>query len=829
METTRFLWNVTPYSLPETQVISGKARFTVLTDRLIRAEYDEEARFENRASQSVFYRDFEAPPFTVTRENGQLCIDTGAVCLRYREGMPFAADTLSLTLHNEPASTWHYGEVLENLGGTVRTLDGVDGAIPLGQGVCARRGIAVLDDSRTMLLGEDGWVELRRADTKDLYLFGYGYDYIRAVQDFMRLTGTPPLLPAYALGNWWSRYHRYSQEEYMALMERFRKEEIPFSVAVVDMDWHVTDIPEELQEDEPRVRDGWTGYSWNRELFPDYKAFLQYLHHFNLKTALNLHPHAGIRRHEDMYEAMATACGIDPQSGERVRFDILSKTFMANYFDIVHHPYEEDGVDFWWMDWQQGTDYFWLHEPNTNGHLHDEREVLDPLWMLNHLHILDIARDGKRPMFFSRYSGAGSQRYPVGFSGDTFVSWDSLRFQPYFTATASNIGYPWWSHDIGGHMFGYRDDELTVRWMQLGVLSPINRLHSTANDYQRKEPWCYGAEAQPVMKQWLRRRHQLFPYLYTMNYRVHKERLPLIWPMYYTHPTCQAAYEVPNQYWFGSELMVAAITSPRSEISRLSRVEAWLPKGEWFDAENGLHYASAHGRKLTLNRDLSHYPVLAKAGAIVPLAVYEDNCLQNAQTMEILVFPGASNSFTLYEDGLDGQAYRDGAFAQTVMMLSYGKEAVFTVHAASGDASLLPLERTLTVKLRGWHRDIAVSVTVDGRAVKAACSYDTETNTTAVSLTATPLETVQVTVTGEELMHDNADATERALDVIQKSQMQIAWKCELHDAVVSDRPVHRKLMSASALGYGCDAVRDALRELLTLTQEEYEGDPSTWL
>ena len=87
-------------------------------------------------------------------------------------------------------------------------------------------------------------------------------------------------------------------------------------------------------------------------------------------------------------------------------------------------------------------------------------------------------------MTFSRYAGPLS---PV--SGrvlwDTVVTWESLQFQPYFTATASNIGYGWWSHDIGGHMFGYRDEELEARWYQLGTFSPINRLHSTDSPVQR--------------------------------------------------------------------------------------------------------------------------------------------------------------------------------------------------------------------------------------------------------------------------------------------------------------------------------------------------------
>jgi alpha-glucosidase (family GH31 glycosyl hydrolase) len=150
---------------------------------------------------------------------------------------------------------------------------------------------------------------------------------------------------------------------------------------------------------------------------------------------------------------------------------------------------EEEGVDFWWIDWQQG---------NTT-----KIEGLDPLWMLNHYHYLDSRRSGARGLTFSRYAGPGSHRYPVGFSGDTVISWDSLAFQPYFTANASNIGYGWWSHDIGGHMMGYRDDELYLRWLEFGVLSPIMRLHSTAIEVLGKEPWKYRADICENAEKWL--------------------------------------------------------------------------------------------------------------------------------------------------------------------------------------------------------------------------------------------------------------------------------------------------------------------------------------
>ena len=155
--------------------------------------------------------------------------------------------------------------------------------------------------------------------------------------------------------------------------------------------------------------------------------------------------------------------GGTPTRAIRSRSTSPIRGFLAAYFDLVHRPLEDQGVDFWWIDWQSGP--------------HSRIVGIDPLWMLNHFHFLDNARGGRRPLTFSRYAGPGSHRYPVGFSGDTLVTWASLDFQPYFTATASNVGYGWWSHDIGGHMLGGRDDELATR---LGAARGVLPDHAAA-------------------------------------------------------------------------------------------------------------------------------------------------------------------------------------------------------------------------------------------------------------------------------------------------------------------------------------------------------------
>ena len=236
-----------------------------------------------------------------------------------------------------------------------------------------------------------------------------------------------------------------------------------------------------------------------------YKSFLNNLQNRNLKVTLNLHPADGIRHFEDMYNDVAKAVGIDPETKEDVKFSCKRDDFWNAYFDKVHKPYEKDGVDFWWIDWQQGKK--------------SDIEGLDPLLALNHYHFLDNAENGKLPLILSRYAVLGSHRYPLGFSGDTAINHKVLDFQPYFTANAANAAYFWWSHDIGGHHFGYKDDELYLRWIEFGVFSPILRLHSTSNDLRGKEPWKYRRDVYLSAKKWLNFRHRLIPYIFTLFYK----------------------------------------------------------------------------------------------------------------------------------------------------------------------------------------------------------------------------------------------------------------------------------------------------------------------
>lgn len=777
-------------------IVQGdKYRFTVLTPQLIRLEYDEAGIFEDRATQVVLNRNFPVPEFRVVEKPDSLEIITSKLYLVY-DKKRFSKNGLSIDVNGNVSnwkSKWHFGESFVNLKGTARTLDEADGAVALEDGILSHNGFSVLDDSKSLIIDEDGWVTPREGNRIDTYFFGYGRDYLECLKDFFRLCGETPLIPRFALGNWWSRYHKYTDTEYKELMERFEKEGIPFSVAVIDMDWHLVDI-------DPKYGSGWTGYTWNREFFPDPKEFMDWLHKKGLRITLNVHPADGVRAHEEMYVDMAKELGVDYEKGDKINFDITDPKFMEAYFKYLHHPNEEMGVDFWWIDWQQGTT--------------TKIEGLDPLWMLNHYHYLDNKRDGKRPLILSRYAGPGSHRYPVGFSGDAVVTWESLDFQPYFTATASNIGYGWWSHDIGGHMYGYKDDQLFTRWVQFGVFSPIMRLHSSNNPFIVKEPWQFNPYTESIVKKFLFLRHQLVPYLYTMNHRFNKEGEPLIQPMYYKNPFDDEAYKVPNQYWFGTDMIVCPITKPVDEKLTMGSFDGWLPEGTYFDFFNGRVYKG--GRRISLFRGLDTIPVLVKAGSIIPMTDEKAvrNEVNNPEALEIRIYAGENGTLHLYED--NGLSPDDSSFmdAITTMEFKWRETSEFVIKAVKDKEGVIPRKRDYRLKFIGVEDTCDISVSVSGKETTFHKEYDNSTNTLQILLTNVETnKDLKVKLHTKGCLAGN-NISDQVFELLNKAQIEYELKTLIYKVITKHSDRTSLLGELSSMGLD-RSLLSALFEILT--------------
>ena len=639
-----------PQVRPENVVLFGDYRISVLADRLFRIEKDEKREFCDEATEAVWFRDMAPVPFTVKETEGGVDITTARVTLAFRDKL----EESYILLDGEKKPLNNEG----NLRGTYSTLDRCNGndymetdgvtvlrRIELDYGVVSKSGVAVLDYTNSSVLKQDGMITKERNDELDIYVFAYGHDYREAVQAYYMICGETPRIPRYAFGNWWSRYYAYTEEEYIDVMERMEDRDIPVTVATVDMDWHwsrtldaVKKITESGKNDEFHGgKSGWTGYSWNTDLFPDYRRFLKRLQDKGLKVTLNLHPATGVRYFEDMYEEMATAMGIDPKTEAPVKIDFTSDQFINAYFKILHKPYEHDGVDFWWIDWQQG--------PRAKA------AGIDIMWVLNHYHTLDNGKE-HMPLILSRYSGLGAHRYPLGFSGDTLITWKTLAYLPYFTANATNIGFTWWSHDIGGHFDGAKDDELYVRSVQFGVFSPINRLHCTSARYMTKEPSYYMNGTGLVAEEFLRLRHKMIPFIYSASIDTTEKGIALMEPMYYDHPEQKEAYEYVSQYMFGGQLLVAPVITP-GDAKKMAKTSVWLPEGKWTDIFTGHVYTG--GRVVDMVRWMDSIPVLAKEGGFFVLdGRKHTNSVDLPDVLDVMTFNG-NGAYTLKEDNEKGR------------------------------------------------------------------------------------------------------------------------------------------------------------------------------
>ena len=698
-------------------VIEGSARFTVLTPRLIRLEWAVDAHFEDHASLVFVNRRLPVPTYTTAHEEGWLVLRTAQITLRYKPSAEFTNDNLLAQFDlNGQTVTWTPGmDDKGNLQGTIRTLDGVKGSTPLGAGLISRDGWVVVDDSQSPLFDNSNWpwvTERPKGERQDLYLFAYGHDYKQALYAYTQVAGKIPLPPRFVFGTWWSRYWAYTDTEFEEIVRGFQEHDIPLDVLVIDMDWHPTFGVKwwENRKDQSGHTLGWTGYTWNKIYFPEPTRFLDWVHKQGLQTTLNMHPASGVQPFEEQYAEIARAMGIDPATNAYVPFDITNKKFAENYFTILHHPVERQGIDFFWLDWQQ--------EQNTN------ITGVNPTWWLNYTHFTDMERRGKRGLLFHRWGGLGNHRYQIGFSGDTITVWDSLAFQPYFTATAANVGYAYWSHDIGGHMranlgskpaAGVLPDpdypELYTRWIQWGAFSPILRTHTTKDPWSERRIWAYPAKYATAMRDAYLLRESLIPYIYTAARAAYDTGISMCHPLYYDYPEAAEAYEFKDEYLFGSDMIVAPIATPVSDDSRLAAKSIWLPPGTWIEWFTGTELKGP--AKIDRSFALDEIPVYVKGGAIVPMQPKMRNIAEKRVDPLILtIFPGESGEARVYEDAGNTLGYKSSEFAWTTIRHSRQADGTHKIEIlpVNGAYPGMPATRGYEIRLESTLPPDSVSV-----------------------------------------------------------------------------------------------------------------------
>lgn len=401
------------------------------------------------------------------------------------------------------------------------------------------------------------------------------------------------------------------------------------------------------------------------------------------------------------------------------------------------------------------------------------------------------------------------------------MTWDSLAFQPEFTATASNVGFVW-SNDIGGHYGGYRDDELAARWVQQGVFSPIMRLHSSNSRWASKEPWLYRTEFAHSMRRFLRLRHGMMPYLYSASVGAALEDEPVVRPLYWTFPQREEAYGKPNQYYFGPSLVVAPIVCPRDKRTNLAAVDVWVPPGRHVDIHSGVIYDG--NREVRMYRDIDHLPLLAPEGTIIPLDDAGDaigNGCTNPAGYVVLVVVGKDGRFIIHEDTSDDEnpppdseaapreikvVYEQAGGKLTIKTRGHKKS--FTIRFLSLTASSFASE--VTLKVDGDEQSFASDPVVDqsGDMPGLVIQLPTiEAKEFVVDLGADP----QLTPV-ESTRHTEA--------IVLNAQMDMNIKDKVWSAITADKPVGVRVGQLMSLGLDEELVNPLLEHLVADSRQK---------
>ncbi len=750
-------------SKPETVFQGSSYRITVLTPRLVRLEYQKEGIFFDDLTEQVQNRDFPIPEFKVVQDDKYLEITTEYFLLKYQKEKPFESLNIEIFLQNTDKSWYMKNKEVRNFktSGTGINLDKPD----YQKGLYSVDGFVSLDDSKSMIVNQDGFLIPNTTPRIDMYVFMYRRDFGLCLKDYFTLTGFPELIPRYALGIWWNKSEIYNFNDISELLQNFNRHEIPISVLLLDEFWHLKD-----GRDLTKYK---TGYTFNRNLFSDPTYFVNYLHERGVKIGLNIDPIEGIMPHEDAYEPIARALNLTDKS--TIPFNVFDKFILSCYLHNLIGPLEQKGIDFFWIDYSNPKDNYTLRA-------------------LTRYHFENFKKsDEKRGLVLARNGLVASHKYPVLYSGKTLVSWNTLKILPYYNSMASNKGISWWSHDIGGYMGGMEDAELYLRYVQLGCYSPIFRLSSKGGKYYKREPWKWDVKTLKIVHDYMILRQRFIPYLYTEAYKYHKVGLPIVQPLYYTTPALYDEPDHKNEYYFGSELFVSPITTQKDALMNRTVHRLYLPPGTWYDFKTGKKFIGDK-RYVTFYKD-EDYPVFAKSGSIIPLADLEENknVTDSPKSMEIHIFPGKSNIYHLYEDDGVTRMYEKGYYITTAIDYNYLQNN-FTViiRPTEGKSGIIPDTRDYKIRFRNTRKADEVVAYLD-KDIISSNSYVEDADFIVEVKNVKTTSQLSINCKGKDIEIDAVRLINEDIDsIISDLQIKTTLKEMIAQIIFSDKDIKKK-------------------------------------
>ncbi|MBR4177732.1 MAG: DUF5110 domain-containing protein [Bacilli bacterium] len=770
-----FKVDLTKSKTPNSFVYKGnKYRISIISNSLIRFEYSETGSFNDYPTLFAMNRSFSQPKVTVEEDNELLLIKNEKFTLEYHKeksyfGGPIMSDSNLKVTINDTEKSWYFKHPeARNLKGTAYSLDDMNSSVPLENGLFSLDGFVSFDDSKTPILDQNGNLLAPNYNNVDTYLFIYNGDFGIGLRDYFNLTTLPPLIPRYALGVWWAKNEQYDEEGIQKLLNLFKKNDIPISLLLLGPYCRTKNKYSELS------------FSLDNNIFPNPLALSNYLHKNHIYLGTQVLTDGVLSIEEKAHDQFVKMYPND--SDKNIPLNVYNSKLMDAFLKGIINPYLINGVDMLWVD-----------DNNPNNKLRN--------YVMDYFLFKNFSYTNKRSLILSRNFGIVPHKYAVLYSGKTNISWKTLKFLPFFNATASNIGISWWSHDIGGYKGGIEDSELYMRYVQLGVYSPILRLASEEGKYYKREPWKWDAKTFKIVQDYLNLRHKLIPYLYSEAYKYSTYGSPLIQPLYYKYPETYDEPLYKNEYYFGSELFVSPIVTKKDEVMNRVVHRIFLPNGVWYDFKTGKKFTGGR-RYVTFYKD-EDYPVFAKTGAIIPLSILHEenkNDTSSPKELEIHIFPGRSNTYKLYEDDGVSNKYKNGESYITEINYYY-KENDFSVsiEPKDGKHGVIPEKRDYKIRFRNTKYTDGVQVFCDEVNVKFD-SYIDENDFVIEFKDIDTASKILVYCKGKDIEIDASRAINEDLEsIITDLSITTELKVELDSILFSDMSIKDKRITIRKL------------------------------
>lgn len=729
-------------------VRGDKYRFSILSPRLIRIEYNKDNIFEDRATSLVVKRNFGDVSFTTSQTDLSLTITTEYFTLTYIKSSPITSKNLKVVI-NGTDREWYPGhKEIRNLGSINYSLEYLDNNLKLDKGLYSFDGFSLLDDSHNFIIENDMFLP-RDNTTVDLYLFVYNNDLGLCLQDYFNLTGYPPMIPRYALGSWWYKNDPYNMYDIDDLIKKFNDNHIPISVFLLGNKWHNTT----------------ENFSYDKSLF-DQNILYKYYQSKKQKFGLTINPELPIYQNDPLYNSFQ---GVLNNYHNYLSFIPLNNNTISAYLNTVVNNLKSTGINLF------NIDYY--NEADKQG-----------LFLLNHYHYV-IANLNELGIILSRNPGIAPHRYPIIYSGRTKVSWDTLKVLPTYNNSAANLGISWHAHAIGGYYGGIEDDELYLRYIQFGVFNPILILAGDTGKYYKREPWKWNQINLSVIREYMQLRNKLIPYIYNEGYTYHQYGVPIIQPLYYKYPKIYDEPNYVNQYFFGSKIMISPIVKKKNhEMNRVVQ-RIFIPNGIWYDYTSGKKFA---GNKYYVNfyKD-EDYPIFVKEGSIIPMSL--DDTTDVPKNMEIQIFPaenGLYGSYELYED--DGISLnRNQNYLITKMNLDKVDNGYkFTMKRKDGNFNIS--NRNYLLRFRNMKSPSKVIVKYQNK--EENYKHEIEKNDLIIKLNdINPYETLEVNIIGNNIEIETISVINEEIEgILDDLEINTILKEEIDSIIFSDLPIKKK-------------------------------------